>query len=190
MESEWKRYPPLCHPDRSGAQWRDLQFYEPLLEMFFDGRGICRSFPHSPTPDIGHHTHVFRPGAAAAADPLRPGAAPPLRQFAKILDLSIALPAPMHRIPLLAGVGINDDGFAGDFGQLSDKAGDQFGARTVDADADNLRLPIKQFRALPQSLPMGNMRSIPAREAEVRRHISIRAKRGQYRPGFLKRGDA
>ena len=22
----WKRCPPLCHPDRSVAQWRDLQF--------------------------------------------------------------------------------------------------------------------------------------------------------------------
>jgi hypothetical protein len=26
----------LCHPDRSVAKWRDLQFYGPLLEMFFD----------------------------------------------------------------------------------------------------------------------------------------------------------
>ena len=34
IESEWKRYPPLCHPDRSVAQWRDLQFRGPLLEMF------------------------------------------------------------------------------------------------------------------------------------------------------------
>jgi hypothetical protein len=32
----WKRRPPLCHPDRSAAQWRDLQFYGPILEMFFD----------------------------------------------------------------------------------------------------------------------------------------------------------
>jgi hypothetical protein len=24
----------MCHPDRSEAQWRDLQFREPLLEMF------------------------------------------------------------------------------------------------------------------------------------------------------------
>jgi hypothetical protein len=72
IEFERKRYPPLCHPDRSvpgfpatlhrtgprvrlsvrerrmkcnnatkfhrksgGAQWRDLQFRRPLLEMFF-----------------------------------------------------------------------------------------------------------------------------------------------------------
>jgi hypothetical protein len=25
-----------CHPDRSVAQWRDLQFCRPLLEMFFN----------------------------------------------------------------------------------------------------------------------------------------------------------
>jgi hypothetical protein len=31
-----KRHPPLCHPDRSVAQWRDLRFCRPLLEMFFD----------------------------------------------------------------------------------------------------------------------------------------------------------
>jgi hypothetical protein len=39
VESEWKRHPPLCHPDRSVAKWRDLQFYGPLLEMFFDVNG-------------------------------------------------------------------------------------------------------------------------------------------------------
>jgi hypothetical protein len=36
IESGWKRYPPLCHPDRSVAKWRDLQFRGPLLEMFFE----------------------------------------------------------------------------------------------------------------------------------------------------------
>jgi hypothetical protein len=36
IESKWKRYPPLCHPDRSEAKWRDLQFRGPLLEMFFN----------------------------------------------------------------------------------------------------------------------------------------------------------
>jgi hypothetical protein len=25
-----------CHPDRSVAKWRDLQFSGPLLEMFYD----------------------------------------------------------------------------------------------------------------------------------------------------------
>jgi hypothetical protein len=35
IKFEWKRYPPLCHPDRSVAQWRDLQFCGPLVEMFF-----------------------------------------------------------------------------------------------------------------------------------------------------------
>ena len=28
--------PPLCHLDRSAAQWRDLRFSGPFLEMFFD----------------------------------------------------------------------------------------------------------------------------------------------------------
>ena len=40
VESEWKRRPPLCHPDRSEAQWRDLQFYGPVLEMFFRRRTV------------------------------------------------------------------------------------------------------------------------------------------------------
>jgi peptidyl-prolyl cis-trans isomerase SurA len=31
-----KRRPSLCHPDRSEAEWRDLQFSGPLLEMFFN----------------------------------------------------------------------------------------------------------------------------------------------------------
>jgi hypothetical protein len=25
--SPWKHCPPLCHPDRSAAQWRDLRFF-------------------------------------------------------------------------------------------------------------------------------------------------------------------
>jgi hypothetical protein len=37
--SPWKRRPPLCHLDRSAAEWRDLRFDGPFLGMFFD-RGI------------------------------------------------------------------------------------------------------------------------------------------------------
>jgi hypothetical protein len=32
----WKRPLSPCHPDRSAAQWRDLRFSGPFLEMFFD----------------------------------------------------------------------------------------------------------------------------------------------------------
>ena len=35
-DSAWKHRPPLCHLDRSAAQWRDLRFSGPFLEMFFD----------------------------------------------------------------------------------------------------------------------------------------------------------
>jgi len=38
--SPWKHRPPLCHPDRSVAQWRDLRFGGSFLEMFFDS-GFC-----------------------------------------------------------------------------------------------------------------------------------------------------
>jgi hypothetical protein len=31
--TQWKRRPPLCHLDRSEAQWRDLRFSGPFLEM-------------------------------------------------------------------------------------------------------------------------------------------------------------
>jgi hypothetical protein len=34
--SLWKHRLPLCHLDRSEAQWRDLRFSGPLVEMFFD----------------------------------------------------------------------------------------------------------------------------------------------------------
>jgi hypothetical protein len=36
MEANQERPSPLCHPDRSEAQWRDLLFYGPFLEIFFD----------------------------------------------------------------------------------------------------------------------------------------------------------
>ena len=42
--SPWKHRPPLCHLDRSAAQWRDLRFSGPFLEMFFD-RGIMGLWP-------------------------------------------------------------------------------------------------------------------------------------------------
>jgi hypothetical protein len=32
----WKHRPPLCHLDRSAAEWRDLRFSGPYLEIFFD----------------------------------------------------------------------------------------------------------------------------------------------------------
>ena len=34
--TQWKRHPPLCHLDRSVAQWRDLRSRGPFLGMFFD----------------------------------------------------------------------------------------------------------------------------------------------------------
>ena len=44
-----KRPSPLCHLDRSAAQWRDLRFGGSFLEMFFDrakrSGGTCGSFP-------------------------------------------------------------------------------------------------------------------------------------------------
>jgi hypothetical protein len=43
IESDWKRCPPLCHPDRSEAKWRDLQFRGPFLEMCFDTSCRCRT---------------------------------------------------------------------------------------------------------------------------------------------------
>jgi hypothetical protein len=36
--SAWKHRPPLCHLDRSEAQWRDLRFCGPVSEMFFSRR--------------------------------------------------------------------------------------------------------------------------------------------------------
>ena len=43
--SAWKHRPPLCHLDRSVAQWRDLRFSGPFLEMFFD-RGVMGHWAH------------------------------------------------------------------------------------------------------------------------------------------------
>jgi hypothetical protein len=41
LSSAAGRYDPtLCHLDRSAAQWRDLRFRGPLLEMF--GKCSCR----------------------------------------------------------------------------------------------------------------------------------------------------
>jgi hypothetical protein len=39
--SPWKLSRPLCHPDRSEAKRRDLQFRGPFVEMFFDRAQLC-----------------------------------------------------------------------------------------------------------------------------------------------------
>ncbi len=43
-DCRWKRRPPLCHLDRSAAQWRDLRFSGPFLESVFD-RGVMGLWP-------------------------------------------------------------------------------------------------------------------------------------------------
>ncbi len=35
-DCRWRHRPPLCHLDRSAAQWRDVRFSGPFLGMFFD----------------------------------------------------------------------------------------------------------------------------------------------------------
>jgi len=46
---KWKRHSCLCHPDRSEAQWRDLQFSGLLVEMFFT---LC---PDRPPGSVEKH---------------------------------------------------------------------------------------------------------------------------------------
>jgi hypothetical protein len=45
-KTQWKHNLRLCHPDRSEAQWRDLQFRGPFLEMFstFSSRTQARHY--------------------------------------------------------------------------------------------------------------------------------------------------
>jgi hypothetical protein len=43
-DCRWRHRPPLCHLDRSVAQWRDLRFGGSFLEMFFD-RGVMGLWP-------------------------------------------------------------------------------------------------------------------------------------------------
>src|SRR6202012_5726358 len=104
--------------------------------------------------------------------------------FAKRLYLSVPLPAAMNRIPLLAGVRVDDDRLAGDLSQLADKAADQLGCSAIDADPDDLGLRVQQLRASAQGLSMRYVRSIPAGEAEIRRHVWIRLQSGENRPGL------
>ena len=125
--------------------------------------------------EIGYGAHVFRAGPATAADPLRPGVLPALSQFGEFLCLTIAVPAVMHRIPLLAGVGIDNDGFGGDPRKFADQAIDQFGSGAIDAYPDDLRLLIQQFSAGPQCLSVRNVGAIATGEAEIYRQIGTRA---------------
>jgi hypothetical protein len=86
---------------------------------------------------------MFRSGAATAADPLRAGVPPDLCQPAELLYLPIALPTPVHRIPLLTRIRIYDNRFACDLGQLPDEAANQIGRRAIHPDPDDLGLPVE-----------------------------------------------
>jgi hypothetical protein len=72
-EFRWKLHPPLCHPDRSVAKWRDLQFSGPLLDTFFDrakriGETCC--FPHPGNATWRTQTEVSsRPKRSAVEGP-------------------------------------------------------------------------------------------------------------------------
>ena len=94
-------------------------------------------------PDAGYLPHVFRTGAATASDPLCPFASPFPRQFAKLLYLTIALPAPVHRVPFLTGIRIYDDQLPCHLGQLPDEVANEFGCSAIDADPDNLGLSVE-----------------------------------------------
>src|ERR1700677_3931255 len=85
----------------------------------------------SALPNLGHGAHVFRARAATAPNPLRAGATPTPCQFAKGLDLSVTLPAAIDRIPLLAGIGVDDDRLARGLSQLANKAADQLGSSAI-----------------------------------------------------------
>src|SRR5271168_511348 len=136
-------------------------------------------------PGLGHGAHVFRPGAATTPNPLRSGAPPTPSEFDKRLYLSLTLPTAMHGIPLLAGIWIDDDGFACNRGQLADEAADKLRSGAIDADPYDLELPVKQLRARAQGLSMGDVRSIPAGEAEVRGHVRVGSQCSQDGLGFL-----
>jgi hypothetical protein len=97
----------------------------------------------SVAPDAGYRAHVFRSGAATAPDPLCPVVSPQLCQPAEFLYLSIALPAPVDRVPRFAGIRIYDDGLACDPGQLPDEAANQCGGRAIHTDPDDLRLSVE-----------------------------------------------
>ena len=43
--SAWKHRPPLCHLDRSAAQWRDLRFFRPVLTPSHTGVTSGRVLP-------------------------------------------------------------------------------------------------------------------------------------------------
>jgi hypothetical protein len=49
-----KSDPPFCHPDRSAAEWRDLQFNGPLMEMFSPLKGDGNGPPKQPSPKYVH----------------------------------------------------------------------------------------------------------------------------------------
>ena len=62
-ESEWKRYRPLCHPDRSVAKWRDLQFRDLSWKCFFlPGRSAAERTTYKTVLVTNiHHQLIHRP---------------------------------------------------------------------------------------------------------------------------------
>jgi hypothetical protein len=70
----WKHCPSLCHLDRSAAQWRDLRFDGPFLEMFFE-RGIMGQGPPKAMKN-GSCSATTLPGSAISPLVIPTGADP------------------------------------------------------------------------------------------------------------------
>jgi hypothetical protein len=70
--SPWKHRPPLCHLDRSAAQWRDLRFSASSLEVFCD-RGIWAFGPPKLMKRLlfSNHSHLEAPPFPLSSRPKR-----------------------------------------------------------------------------------------------------------------------
>ena len=82
---------------------------------------------------------MLRARAAASADELRTGGIPSLGLLAEFYGIALSCPTTGFCVPVLAGVGVDDDRLGGCLAQLGDEAGNPDGLSAVDADGYGLR---------------------------------------------------
>src|SRR5580698_2583780 len=99
---------------------------------------------------IADGADMLRAGAAAASDDLCPGGRPCAGKPAKVPSVRGSGPATVFGVPAFAGVGVDDNRLASRLLQLGDQRQDQLRLGAVDANGDDLLLPVQKLGAMRQ----------------------------------------
>ena len=130
------------------------------------GRDLCRG--------VCDLADMRRTCAAAAADDLGTGGEPFRGERSIGFRVVVPGPAAALGVPILAGVGIDNDGFGSSRRQFADEGDDERGVRAVDADGNGLREVCDGRGTVAEQLAVSYVLFILAGEGEPGGEVWVR----------------